>query len=377
MHDKAPNPTRFLEAFERDPIVQQLWAAYREQLISQGLDPNNPPADVIGFFEFVRQNVEAVMPEQSRMLLSRWNEAASGDLEIRVEERRDVAERVERVWGDALRRLDQSLSVSEEFGMIFVDRLLQAHGELPLTLRVLIALHTRGVQGGEEVFLLLRNGFAAGAEGRWRTLHELAVVGAFIAKHGDEVAERYMLHNHIQIERAMRLEQRHHEVLKMEPYTEEEMKEARASVNALRKRFGQVFENDYGWAAAALGFNPSDRRGPSFAELEASLDASHFRPVYSSASHAIHASVQGLINNPSQDPDRTPVFNTRGTEFGLDDPAVRVGISLYSLARSIMMYWSLPFDLMGLKAFSMLVEEVAAAFVAGKQTQDESTAATR
>jgi hypothetical protein len=372
MADSPPEKQRgFIEAFWQDPIVEQLWAAYCEQLLPLGIDPSNPSPDVTPFFEFVRQNVVQSIPVLTASQMRTWAEAAPDDLRIRVDERKDVAERVERVWGDALRLLDQLLSVSEELGMIFVNRLVAVRGNWPLTLRVLVGLHTRGVQVGEEVLVLLRNGFAAGGEGRWRTLHEIAVVGAFIAKHGEDTAERYILHNGVQVERSMRLEQRYHEKLRIEPYSQEEMKAAKADVNALRKRFGKVFETDYGWAAAALRYDPKDRRGPTFAELEASLEAAHFRPVYSSASHAIHASVLGLLQNPGQDPERTPVFNTRGTEFGLSDAGMRVAGSLYMLARSMIMYWSLPFDMVGLKAFSLLGKEAVTAFKASEQALDE------
>lgn len=295
-------------------------------------------------------------------MLQTWGEAAPGDLEVRVGERREVAERVQEVWGDAFRGLDQLLSVCEEFGMIFAHRLRDAQGDLPLTLRVLIGLFTRGVQVGEETFQLLRGGFAAGAEGRWRTLHELAVVARFIAKYGEGTAERYILHNDIHVERSMRLEQRHHEALRIEPYTREEMNEAQRSVKELRKRFGRVYETDYGWAAADLGIERENKYGPTFADLEKRLDATHFRPLYSSASHNIHASVHGLVSNPSQVPERTPMLLTRGSAFGIRMPAANTMVSLHMLSHTLMMYWSLPHDLIGLKALAALVEEVALRF---------------
>lgn len=361
---QPPDHPQFWSAFNRDPIVELLWTSYAGQLVSQGLDPNDPPPGVPAFLSYVRENLVAMAPQAMRLMMDTWRQGAPGDLEIRVVERRQTAQRVEQAWGSAFRGLDQLLSVCEEFGMIFAHRLASARGDLPLTLRVLIALFHRGVQVGEETFLLLRGGFAAGAEGRWRTLHELAVVAAFIVKHGESTAERYILHNEVHVERSMRLEQQHHRALRMEPYPKEAMDDARRTVKELSKRFGRVFETDYGWAAADLGIRKDDTRGPTFADLERRLGASHFRPLYSSASHNIHASVHGLFSNPSQVPDRTPMFLTRGSEFGVRLPAANTMVALQMLAQTLMTYWSLPHDLIGLKALANLVEEVAREFEA-------------
>lgn len=369
-----PDHPRLLVVFKRDPVVESLWITYAGQLVAQGLDPNNPPEkNIPTFMSYVHQNLEAMVPEATRLMMERWRQAAPADLDIRVGERHQTAQRVEDVWGTAFRGLDQFLSVCEEFGMIFVHRLTDARGDLPLTLRVLIALFTRGVQVGEETFQLLRSGFAAGAEGRWRTLHELAVVARFIAQHGENTADRYLRHNDVHVERSMRLEQQHHKALGAEPYTTEEMDDARTTVKELRKRFGQVFETDYGWAAADLGFKKEDRRGPTFADLEKCLDASHFRVLYFSASQNIHASVHGLISNPSQVPDRTPMFLTRGSEFGIRLPAANTMVSLYMLAHTLMTYWWLPHDVIGLKALGKLVEEVAAEFAECERRLDDQS----
>jgi len=53
----------------------------------------------------------------------------------------------------------------------------------------LARLYGRACQIGRKIELLLSNGFADGAEARWRTLHELTVVACFIYKHGEETAK--------------------------------------------------------------------------------------------------------------------------------------------------------------------------------------------
>ncbi len=67
---------------------------------------------------------------------------------------------------------------------------------------VVIRLHARACQIASEVLKLLKSGFADGAHARWRSLHEVAVVALFIHKHGNDVAEKYLLHDVVESYRA-------------------------------------------------------------------------------------------------------------------------------------------------------------------------------
>ena len=53
-------------------------------------------------------------------------------------------------------------------------------------------IHARALQMYQEIMCLVKNGFADGAYARWRSLYELAIVSAFIKKHGESVAEAYL-----------------------------------------------------------------------------------------------------------------------------------------------------------------------------------------
>jgi len=54
-----------------------------------------------------------------------------------------------------------------------------------------ITLHARCARVANEVFALMRCGFADGAYARWRTMHELNVTCNFIARASEATAERY------------------------------------------------------------------------------------------------------------------------------------------------------------------------------------------
>jgi len=68
--------------------------------------------------------------------------------------------------------------------------------------KALILLQARACQTSFEVHALLTAGFRGGAYGRYRTLHELAVIAALISQCGRQpghadLADRYLDHSHI------------------------------------------------------------------------------------------------------------------------------------------------------------------------------------
>jgi hypothetical protein len=307
--------------------------------------------------------MEPLIEGAGRVQYEGWKTVGPSELAIRAGERRDVAERVARWWGEALDLLDQLLSVAEEFGTFHVKRFAAAPSRFPGTYPLLIDLHSRGVQVAEETLALLRCGFAAGAEARWRTLHETAVVAAFVAKHGLGTVERYAEHDHVRVKKAMDSEQEHHRELGLEPYTDEDMKEAAERYEELRRKYGSAFLGDYGWAAHALGRKP-DGKPPTFMDIEASLGLRVHRAAYKSASQAIHAGPGALIDNPGKRDGTTPPFLMRGTEFGLVEPGARTAGSIGLLSRALMEWRPYPFDQIALKAMQHMVRDVGNRFLA-------------
>lgn len=264
----------------RDQLLVGLWAEFCEHHASQGSDPNKPPRYTRSFRDFANHRVDPFIKEAGMVQYAGWKTVGPSEVGIRAEERRDVAGRVSRWWGEALNLLDQLLSVSEEFSVFHVQRLQAGQERFPRTYPLLIHLHSRGVQVAEETLALLRSGFAAGAEARWRTLHETAVVAAFIAKHGIETVDRYADHDNVRVKKAMDSEQEHHRELGLEPYTDEEMREAANKVAELKQKYGSAYLGDYGWAAHALGRKP-DGKPPTFLDIEASLNLRVAAPLFS------------------------------------------------------------------------------------------------
>src|SRR5208282_6072349 len=88
---------------------------------------------------------------------------------------------------------------------------------------VLTRLHARSCQIASEVLSLLLAGHADGAMARWRSLHEISVVCSFISKHGNELAERYLLHQCVESYKAAAQYQEYCDRIGDAPFTSEQI----------------------------------------------------------------------------------------------------------------------------------------------------------
>jgi hypothetical protein len=118
---------------------------------------------------------------------------------------------------------------------------------------VMLRLHVRACQVTHEIIVLLENGLADGAMARWRTLHEITIVAAIIAKFGDEIAERYVHYQIVESFGAIKAYERDHKALGYKAPSKRQSEKTRKDYKAIIVRFGKTFGEEYGWAARHLG----------------------------------------------------------------------------------------------------------------------------
>jgi hypothetical protein len=198
-------------------------------------------------------------------------------------------------WAPAFDRYEALLVSALEMGELFAKRhAAEADREGAGGDRLfdaMVRLHARAVLIADEVFSLLRSGHAAGALARWRTLHEVAVVMAFLAKGGPALAERYLLHDTIARWRALDDDQLFAERLGEEPFGAEEIDDMRSQRDRLVERFGSAYGEAWGWAADALR-----KRRPTFRDIEQAADLAHWRPYRRWASQNVHAGPHAILD---------------------------------------------------------------------------------
>lgn len=301
----------------KSTTTPEQWAA---GTISLDLDPNTFLAR---FEELLPEIIPPCVEEMSRLALKHLKRQAPRMLKDRRARRRGFETRLARTWDRGLDFLEMFREIALEAGNDFNGEFRpEAAVTKDFVFEVLTRLHARACQVASEVLALLRAGHADGAHARWRLLHEIAVVGLFVQRHGHEVAERYILHDAVESGKAARLYQEHYAALGVEPLSEEKLAQIQSILEALKNRFGPDYGNDYGWASAALG-----KRQPTFRDIEQAAELDHLRPYYKLASHNVHANPKGTFFKLGLLPDQNLLL-AGPSDLGLADPGHGTAISL-------------------------------------------------
>ena len=309
-----------------DELQQQL-----ESLLS-GSDAEQTPEEVKNAIELmVQASIEDIK--------------SSPGLEQYQQERREFEVRLIDTWRYPLNLLDTFIFLAIESGSDFRQREGSSSPEDPF-LEALTRLHTKACQTSSEVLSLLRSGYADGAHARWRSLHEIVVVCAFISlssapsyrcrlrlhivvvcafimKHGAETAKRYLLHDIIDRYKLARRLNEFAERLNEPPIPSAEFEALKTQRDELVDRFGSSGNEDYGWAAHALN---KDR--PSIADIEERVQPDHWRPHYRIASDNVHPSAHGTYYRLGLGQYPAGVLLAGPSNMGLADPGHATAVSL-------------------------------------------------
>lgn len=193
----------------------------------------------------------------------------------------------------------------------------------------LTRLHARACQIGYEIAALLRGGFSDGAMARWRTLHEVAVVFQFIARHGADTATRYLAHDAIDSRKGARIYNAMAARNGEKPFSASELADIEREADAAIVKYGPDFASEYGWSAHALNI-----RKPNFSEIERGVKLDHLRPFYKFASQNVHANPKGVLYRLGLLGDLS-LLASGPSNVGLTDPAQHAALSIAQITAAL------------------------------------------
>lgn len=224
----------------------------------------------------------------------------------------------------------------------------------PNLVEVLTRLHGRGVQVSQEIFVLLKSGYADGAMARWRTLHEIAVVASFISDNGDQCAKGYLDHQHVEIIKKAKLHGKNADRLGFQCIPDEENTIIAEKYDEVLKRYGQSFGEDYGWSAPYL------KGKPNFSNIEKSVDLYFLRPFYQFACDHIHAGISGVLFKLGA-PNIDSIL-AGPSEYGLSEPGQKTGITLCLLTSLLIQIFQSLDLLIAVQAMSLISQNACRIF---------------
>jgi Family of unknown function (DUF5677) len=299
-----------------------------------------------------------IIPECAASALDELKQRAPNMLrEHREMEKNFQARNFER-WAQGFDLLEMLIVIAEETGEAIncADR-PTAVEENDAQFEADVTLHARAVLVAREILCLLKNGFADGALGRWRTLHEVAVVTQFLAKNDRNISERYLLHRAIQSHKAMLQYREYQVVANLEPFDEHDAREIAKIRDHVITKHGKEMIHDWGWAAPAVGNNK-----PTFFDIEKILNLDHWRPRYRWAAQDTHGGYRPPTVLLGMSEAKEPLLLVGPSNSGLTDPAHMTAISLV-LATSALTNLSPTIDrLVTTQIMLILSDEIGEAF---------------
>lgn len=290
--------------------------------------------DAVGHFSGV---LSSLIPDLVRVgaetLRHELGKTAASQVRSLKKDRRNFEARLDSHWGNTFELLDIYLAIAKEAGADFNEQYRPvAVKEQDLVFEVVTRLHARACQIASEIIMLLKAGYADGAHARWRSLHEVAAVALFVQKHGRETANRYMLHDVVESNKAAKQYQEYCKALGQKPLSKQKIERLQKMHDLAIRQFGASFGKEYGWAALALG-NPN----PRFFHIEKDVSLTKLRPYYKLASHNVHAGPRGIAVRLGLPPENQVDLLAGPSDIGLTDPAHGTAISLLQIMSTLML----------------------------------------
>jgi hypothetical protein len=188
-----------------------------------------------------------------------------------------------------------------------------------------VKIHQRALQVSNEIFVLLKAGYADGANARWRTLCELGVISSFLTKNDNEVSQRYLDHYAVRRYKDAVDYQAYCEELGGQPFEKEEFEKIEKAKENARKKYADGFGNgNWDWIPKSI----LKGRNPTFNALMTHVGLGRWIPFYNLSSATLHGLSRGFyrLGLPPGEAQRTPLCWS--SNIGLADPLQNTAIFL-------------------------------------------------
>ncbi len=233
-----------------------------------------------------------------------------------------------------------------------------------LKLDILTANHVRACQIANEVRVLVTNGYADGAHGRWRTIHEICVIFLFLYDNDYETVQMYNDYEVIEKWKKAKEYQETCAYLGFESLDAAEWRTLEEDRQTLLAKYGKDFGDSYGWFIKHM---PKGRR--NFKEIEKLAGQQHFRAVYGWANENIHAGVSGIRQRLGLKDEDQHHFLIGSSDHGFLDPVQYTAASLSEMSHTLLDMEESIMNTIMAELLTFLQQELVSAF-----TTDETDA---
>jgi len=339
-----------------------LQKAFDKALVS-ALKELEEPIDEEKIQEVVESTFNSTIPQMTEKVLKKLKESAPKMLLERRSLSAAFTERNMRRWSKGFDLLEMLIIMCTEAGDAF-NKFYRPHAVKiqDIVFDVLVRMHARACHISSEILCLLKNGFADGAHARWRALHEVVATAFFIAKHGQQAAERFSAHEIVESWKGMGQHNRYKDRIKEKPFSEAEIDKCKSRYDKAIAKYGVDFGNPYGWASLFLSI-----KSPKFSDIEADVNFDHMRPRYKWASQNVHANVKGIRNKLGLCETKEDILLVGQSNSGMTDPAHATAISLSQVTTVLLNIEPNIDRIVTLNMIMAIIDEVGDAFLNADQ----------
>jgi len=233
------------------------------------------------FSKLINAVVKESLPKLSHEFFKSLNENSKKMLNDQRKYQKSFEKRLYERWKIPLNLLECLIRISLEAGEEHTNKLRKTTDSTNnFKQEALIKIHARALQISNEILVLLKSGYADGANARWRSLHELAVISFFLLHNNNNVAKRYLEHEIIKTFKEAKDYRAYYKKLRYPPMEIKEFNKIRKEKEEICKKYNDRYQDDYGWIPSSL---LKDR---NFKALEKLVKLDKLRPFYNFSSNS-------------------------------------------------------------------------------------------
>jgi hypothetical protein len=173
-----------------------------------------------------------------------------------------------------------------------------------------------------EILILLKSGYADGANARWRSLHELAVISFFLLDNNNDVSKRYLEHVIIKNFKEAEDYRKYCKKLGYLPIERKEFNKIKKEKEKICRKYSDRFQDDYGWIPRSILSNRN------FRALEGHVKLDKLHPLYNLSCDSVHGGAKGFYRLGLMDDYQNKILLAGASNYGLADPLQNTAISL-------------------------------------------------
>ena len=281
--------------------------------------------------KIVKKALKEVIPAFSKKIKEQLDKNSVGVLDAQRKVNSEYIDELYRTWQIPIVQLECLIKVSSESGSQQIRKLkLLPDFGANFKYAALIKIQARALQVGHEILALLKAGYPDGANSRWRSLYELAVISFFLAENSSDVSERYLDHEIVRTFKEFSDYQNECKTLGYDRLPRRDFNKIKRKKEEVCARYGDRFQDDYCWIPRAL-LADRNLRG-----LEKHMRLNKLRPFYNLSCDAVHSGPKGFYRLGLTSEQQHRVLLIGPSIHGLADPMQNTAISLTQISACIL-----------------------------------------